>query len=124
MKEEVRRWWKMAKDDMGSARSNFKSKKYYVCAFLSHQAVEKALKSLLIKKKKKIIKVHDLVILGREIGLQKDFLKKCEQLTKVYIETRYGIVGDYVPSKKFTKRNSADYLKISEEILKWVKKNI
>ncbi|MBI2652787.1 HEPN domain-containing protein [Candidatus Woesearchaeota archaeon] len=124
MKEEVKRWWRMAKDDLDSARSNFKSRKYYVCAFLSQQAVEKALKALLLRKKEELIKIHDLVILGREVGLQKDFLDKCEQLSKVYIETRYGSIGEYVPSEKFTKKNSSEYLKIAEDILKWVKKNI
>lgn len=124
MKEEVKRWWKMAKDDLSSAKSNFKNGKYYVCAFLSQQAAEKALKAILLKKKEKIIKIHDLVILGREAGLQKDFLQQCEQLSRVYIETRYGDIGGRLPSKKFKKRNSADYLKIAEGILKWAERNI
>lgn len=124
MKEEVKRWWKMAKDDLASAKSNFKNRKYYVCAFLSQQAVEKALKALLLKKKKEFIKIHDLVILGKEVGLQKSFLQKCEQLSRVYIETRYGGISGSVPSEKFNKKNSSDYLKIAEGILRWVKKNI
>lgn len=124
MKEEVKRWWKMAKDDLDSAKSNFKNKKYYVCAFLSQQAVEKALKALLLGQKKELIRIHDLVILGKEVGLQKDFLDKCEQLSRVYIETRYGGIGDYVPSKKFTEQNSLHYLKIAEDILKWAGKRI
>ena len=76
--EEMERWWKLAKDDLDSAEANFKIKKYYVCAFFSQQAVEKALKSLLLKKTKILIKIHDLVILGREVGLTKDLLNKCE----------------------------------------------
>lgn len=124
MKEEVKRWWRMAKDDLSSARSNFKNRKYYVCAFLSQQAVEKALKAILLEQKKELIRIHDLVILGKEVGLQKDFLEKCEQLSRVYIETRYGGIGNYVPSEKFTKQNSSDYLKIAEDILKWAKRNI
>lgn len=124
MKEEVKRGWKMAKDDLNGARSNFKNKKYYICAFLSQQAVEKALKALLIKKNKKLIKIHDLVILGRKVDLQKNLLKKCEQLSRVYIETRYGSIGEHVPSQKFKKTNSLEYLKIAQEIVKWVKKNI
>lgn len=114
----------MAKDDLNSAKSNFKNKKYYICALLSQQSAEKALKALLIKKTKKLIKIHDLVILGRKVNLKKDLLKKCEQLSKVYIETRYGSIGEKVPSQKFKKNNSLKYLKIAKEVITWVGKNI
>ena len=114
----------MAKDDLGSAKVNFKSRKYYVCAYLSHQAVEKALKSLLLKKSKKLIKTHDLVILGRQINIPEDLLKKCEQLSRMYLETKYGVIGGYIPSKKFKKKNSLGYLKIAEEVMAWAEKTI
>ena len=114
----------MANDDLNSARSNFKNKKYYVCAYLSHQAVEKALKALLLKKSMKLIKTHDLVILGRQVSVPKNFLKKCEQLSRVYIETKYGIAADIIPSQKFKKQNSLEYLKIANEVTKWVGKSI
>ena len=123
MKEEVKRWWKMAKDDLNSAKSNFKNKRYYVCAYLSHQAVEKALKALLLKKTNKIIKTHDLVILGRKVYLTDVLLKKCERLSRVYIETKYGL-GISIPSQKFTKRNSSEYLYIAKEAVAWAGKNI
>jgi HEPN domain-containing protein len=89
----------MAKDDLNSARNNFENKNYYVCAFLSQQAVEKTLKSLKL-------------------------LKKCEELSKVYIETRYGALGEYTPSQKFRQHNTLEYLEIAEEIIKWAEKNI
>ena len=124
MKAEVNRWIKMARDDLDSARSNYKNKKYYVCAFLSQQTVEKALKAVIIKKTNQLIKIHDLVILGRKAGLNYDLIKKSEQLSSVYIETRYGVVGSRVPSQKFNRKNSEEFLKIAEEILKWAGKSI
>lgn len=124
MKDEVKRWWRMSKDDLNSAKSNLKNRKYYVCAFLSHQAVEKALKALLLKKIKMLIKTHDLVILGRQIKLPNSLLKKCEQLSRVYIETKYGLVGEYIPSQKFKKNNSSEYLQIAREVIRWINKNI
>ncbi|MBI2558985.1 HEPN domain-containing protein [Candidatus Woesearchaeota archaeon] len=123
MKEEFRIWRRMAKDDLNSAESNLKNRKYYVCAYLSHQAAEKALKALLLKKTKSIIKTHDLVILGKQINLPTELLKKCEQLSRVYIETKYGL-GVYAPSQKFKKQNSSEYLKIAKEIVIWAEKNI
>ena len=118
--KEVERWLQMSKDDLNSANSNFKNRKYYVCAFLSHQVVEKALKALLLKKIKRL----DLVILGRQINLPNSLLKKCEQLSRVYIETKYGLVGEYIPSQKFKKKNSSEYLQIAREVIRWINKNI
>lgn len=114
----------MAKDDLDSAKSNLENKKYYVCALLSQQAVEKALKALLIEKTNTLIKIHDLVILGRKVGLPNDLIKKCEQLSRVYIETRYGVVGSYIPSQKFNKHNSSELFNIAKEVIAWVEKNI
>lgn len=114
----------MAKDDLDSARGNLKIGKYYVCVYLCHQAVEKAFKALLLKKSKLLIKTHDLVILGRKNKIPNKLLKKCEQLSRVYIETKYGVLGDYIPSKKFKKKNSLDYLSIAKEVVAWVSQNI
>ncbi|MEK6872951.1 MAG: HEPN domain-containing protein [Nanoarchaeota archaeon] len=123
MREEVERWIKMAKDDFDSARSNFENKKYYVCAFLSQQAAEKALKAILLEKTKKIIKIHNLVILGRKVNLPNDLLDKCKLLSIAYLETRYEL-GNKIPSEKFSEENSLKYLNIAKEILSWVEKNI
>lgn len=35
MKEEVKRWLRLAKEDFESAKINFDNSKFYVCAFLS-----------------------------------------------------------------------------------------
>ena len=121
--EEVGIWIKIAKDDLDSAESNIKSGKHYVSAFLSQQAVEKALKALLLKNQKIIIRIHDLVILGRKVNLPKDLLNKCEELSRVYIETRYGAANG-IPSQKFKKEDSLKYFSIAKEVLSWVEKNI
>lgn len=121
--EEVERWMKMARDDLDSARVNFENGKYYVCAFLSQQAVEKALKSILLKNTGNVARIHDLVILGRRINLPKDLLDKCELLSKVYIETRYGILSG-IPSQEFKEKNTLEYINIAKEVFLWIEKNI
>ena len=122
--EEVERWWKLAKDDLKSAKINYKTKQYYVCVFLCQQAVEKGLKALLIKKTNELIKIHDLIILGRKVDLPEDILALCDRLNSVYTDTRYGDVGMDLPSKRFNKDNSNEFLNLTQEILKWLKKNI
>ncbi len=49
MNEEVRRWWKQAKDDLEKAKILFNNKKYDGAIFFCQQAFEKALKALSIK---------------------------------------------------------------------------
>lgn len=113
--EEFEKWIKISKDDLDSAMVNFENGKYYVCAFLSQQSVEKALKAVLIKRTGRFLRVYDLVILGRKVGLPKNLLDKCRLLSKVYIETRYGVLGE-VPSEEFREDNTLEYFNIAKEV--------
>ena len=118
------KWLKQAKLDLRKAEVLFGSGNFDGVAFYSHQTVEKALKALLIKKTKSLIKIHDLVILGRKVNLSKDLLFRCEKLLRVDTESRYaGIIGA-MPYEKFNKTNSLEYFNIAKEVLSWVEKNI
>lgn len=120
MKEEVKKWLKKAKQDLGSAKYNFKGKKYDVSAFLCQQSAEKALKALLIKKSGKIRKIHDLVELGKNVGLPSNLLNNAKELTLAYTYSRYPDVQEVKNLNKIVKK----FLKVSGEILKWVQKQL
>ena len=124
IKEEVKKWLRMAKDDLDSAKVNFDNGKYYVCVFLCQQAVEKGLKALLIKKTGSLLKIHDLIILGRKVNLPEGILNECDKINAIYLDARYGDIGGKIPSEKFDKAISSEFLKSSREILKWLKQNI
>jgi HEPN domain-containing protein len=124
MQKEIQRWLQMASDDLDSSESNFINEKYYVSAFLSQQAVEKALKAFLIKRDQVLIKTHNLFFWGKKAGLSDDLLDKCELLSDVYIETRYGSVYEEVPSRLFNRENTREFFEIAKEIVQWVENNI
>lgn len=124
MKEEAKRWMKQAERDFKSAKNNFKSDDYYVASLLCQQSVEKALKSLYMKKFNKIKKIHNLVILSEELKLPKRLIGYCDVLNPIYIETRYPDAAGELPHKKYTKLNSKDDIKKAWEILKWIKKRL
>lgn len=124
MKEEVKRWFSLAKDDLNSAQVNFNNNQHYVCVFLCQQSVEKALKSSLIKKTGKLLRIHDLVVLGEKINLPKNILKKCDKLNGVYLDTRYGDLGGRLPSEIFNKSIASDLLNTAKEVVIWLEKNI
>ena len=120
MREEIKNWWKQAKDDLGKAKILFNNRKYDGAAFFCQQAVEKSLKALSLKKFNKIRRIHDLVELGKDVKLPDDLLDKAKELTQAYIYSRYPDIGRV----RNIKGVANNFMKYAGEILKWVKKNL
>ncbi|MBI2666570.1 HEPN domain-containing protein [Candidatus Woesearchaeota archaeon] len=120
MKEEVKDWWDKAVDDLEKAHILAKNKKYDGAIFYSQQAVEKALKALLIKEKNKLKKIHDLVELGKEANVPEIFLKYCKVLTMAYIYSRY----PGVPKEESLDQIAIDFMRYAQEILTWIEKKL
>ena len=119
MRDDVKIWWKQAETDLKAAENSFKSKDYYACAFWCQQAVEKALKGLLIKRKNTFPKVHDLTKLAKLNNTPLEIIKLCAKLNPAYTASRYPDAPI-----KYTKEDCKKIIKYSQEILKWIKKNI
>src|SRR3989338_2615742 len=100
MREEVRRWWDKAKDDLEKAIILFKNEKYDGAVFFCQQSAEKGLKALALKEKGKIKKIHDLVELGRDVKLPENLIAYCKELTLSYIYSRYPDVEEEKNIKK------------------------
>ncbi|MBI3026518.1 HEPN domain-containing protein [Candidatus Woesearchaeota archaeon] len=64
MKEEVKRWMSQALADLNAAKKNIQIKIYYLSVQCSHQAAEKALKALFIKKFNKIPEKTHMTLLN------------------------------------------------------------
>ncbi|MBI2582551.1 HEPN domain-containing protein [Candidatus Woesearchaeota archaeon] len=124
MRKETKNWWEQAKEDLKAAKINYDNKVYYVASFLSQQAAEKALKALLLELEQKIPKVHDLVFLAKKSQAPQGLIDQCDELTWVYIETRYPDFSGENPHHQFTKDTAKEHLSIAEEILAWVEKKI
>lgn len=124
MKTEMKNWMRQAERDLEVADKNLKFKEYYACAFFCQQAVEKVLKSLLIKEKNVLIKTHDLVTLGKKVNIPQKFIKDINELSEAYIDSRYGGEYDKIPAELFDERDANKFIKIAREVLKWAKKKI
>ncbi|MBS3166256.1 HEPN domain-containing protein [Candidatus Woesearchaeota archaeon] len=120
MELEVKRWWEQARQDLGTAHYLFEGKKFKEASFFCQQAAEKSLKAVLIKKEKKIIKIHDLVKLAQLVHLDPLLLPDCKQLTFVYIDARYPDTGQ----AHYSQEESNNDLERAARILKWAEKNI
>lgn len=117
-------WIEQAKADLKSAENSFKSKDYYASVFWAQQSVEKVLKAVLIKKTKKLVKIHDLILLGKMAELPEELLNKIKFLSGVYTESRYDIIGEEIPANKFKEQDSIEALNLGKEVLKWLEKEI
>jgi HEPN domain-containing protein len=116
MREEARKWLDQAEEDLDGAEFNFHGEKYYIAAFLCQQAVEKALKALLINETANFPKVHDLTRLARMVKAPKDIIALCSQISPAYTSSRYPD-----SPQEYSKRDCENLLEGTKGILKWVK---
>jgi len=120
MKPEVKEWMNRAEHDLETATYNLKGDRIDAAAFFCQQAVEKALKAIYIKKFGKLIKTHDLSMLGEKVNLPDNLLELCDELIPFYIETRYP--GVYENTCEIDEVE--EMINKSEELIKWVKERI
>ena len=122
MKEEAKRWMEQAQRDLGAAKSLFKAKQYNYTSFWCQQAIEKALKALLLKKNNTLVRTHDLLFLGRKVNLPENLIEICKNIGPVYIETRYpDAEGKFI---SYSKNDAENDLKMTGEILLWIEKEL
>jgi len=117
---EEKAWIQKARKDLDASKSSFASGHYEWSCFQSQQSAEKALKAVYIKKYKRLLKVHDLVLLAKKVSAPKEMLSLCRELTLAYEYTRYPIDSKV---NNFNDKASK-FLVSAEEILKWTEKNI
>ena len=122
MKDDFGVWLKQALSDLRSAEKSFQVGIYDWAAFQSQQAVEKSLKFLILRRKKKLIKIHNLVTLAKELSVPPEILEACAVITPVYFEVRYP-EGDEMTKDKINKREADDIINKAKGVIKWVKKN-
>lgn len=122
----INHWLASAKRDRETAQILFDNKKYDQCLFYCHLFLEKTLKALYLKKKKKTPPyTHKLVRLALLSNIKLDQLKKdqFDEITTFNLEARY---DDYKSQffKKAVKNYAQKYLKISKKIYLWLSKKI
>lgn len=87
MRPEIKKWFDQADYDFESAKDNFKIERYNLVVYLCQQAVEKALKALVVKKEKEpdfFLKSHSLIFLGKKVKIPENFHSFLRDLTPHY----------------------------------------
>ncbi len=119
MRTETENWWIQANRDLGSAKRIMELGEYYVCAFLSQQAVEKALKAILIETTGNFPRIHDIVELSRRVKAPSKITELCAMINPAYTSTRYPDVA-----LDFDKSEVEEIVISAEEVLEWTKKEL
>ena len=120
MDEKIEEWLDRAREDLDDAEFNLKGDRYRLACFLCQQAAEKALKAVYIKKFKKLMKTHDLVILGREVNLPEKLIGYCKELSPAYMYSRYPDVIEVSNLDEIAEV----FLSYAKEVLTWSEKQI
>ena len=125
MRKEIENWLLQGKEEFDTAKISFDNKKYFASAFWCQQSLEKIFKAIYIHKKKEPTgTTHSLTFLGREINIPKEYLSFLRDLTKEYYLSRYPDVIEDVPYITYTKEEIQNYLKKTEEVIKWAESQL
>ncbi len=123
------KWIEFAIDDIDSAYIMLREKKYNNVCYFSHQATEKALKSILYNNKINPPRIHNLVELIKqcqkiESGFS-TFLLNVQILNQFYIPTRYPVAPQgSTPNGMPEKSLAVDALDYAKEIVEFCKLKI
>lgn len=121
MKQEIQNWLHQSEDDIDAAQYNFDGGKYYLAAFMSQQAVEKALKALFLHENKgNVPQSHSLIYLATNTSVPHKFYSFLRELTPKFVDTRYPDASVDIPSRIYDKENTEKLLKGAKEVLAWV----
>ncbi|MBI3051799.1 HEPN domain-containing protein [Candidatus Woesearchaeota archaeon] len=117
MMEAPDEWMNRAERDLKTANANLGVGEHEAAAFFSHQAAEKALKALYIKRHNKLWKTHDLVGLISKLG-HGGIENECELLNRHYIDTRY------VVDLEYSREIAESALKLAGKVVKWSRQKL
>ena len=125
---EYQKWLAQAFRDLRTTENSLNSGNYYACAFWSQQAVEKALKALLISRGR-VVRGHDLVELGYIIKdeLHVDvsrIMDNLRELTTHYTTAKYPDAANGVPYEIYTEGMARRILEKAREVVEWVRQNL
>jgi HEPN domain-containing protein len=118
VKPEAERWFRRSREDMRAAKYNFKGGFWEAASFHSHQAVEKALKALLLERTGDYPHIHDLAELATRIDAPAKVVEACTLISPAYLAARY---PDVPPLEK---EETDAHVQSAEEVVGWVRSQL
>jgi len=115
-------WFEEALDDYATAEDLFRLKRYSKVCYFCHQACEKILKALMIKKLKRYDPIHSVAELLRRLStvlnVPEDLITKGEKLDRYYIPTQYPNAWPWgAPYKHYNEDDAKEALSYAKEVI-------
>jgi len=118
LRPETRLWWEQAKRDFRVASRTHASRDYDVAVFYCEQAVQKALKAVLLHRTARPPpKIHNLVTLGKMVGVGGQMIEFLAALAPQYMRTRYPDAAGQVTTALFDGRISLSFLRGTKKVM-------
>ena len=121
----VKFWLMSSKDNFETAEAMLKAGRYNFAMFMCQQTVEAILKAVfIIQKNERPEYIHKLPKLVEMTGIEipKSIDEKILKIDAHYIKARYK--EDRFNTKIYNKRNTANLLKDTEDVIKWFTKKL
>ncbi len=123
-KEVVKFWFTSSADDLDTAKKLFETQKYHYALYFCQMAIEKQIKGLIVEKSDQhATRTHDLITLAEQLGLNlsPNHLEQFRTITQFNLNARYDTYKRNFYHKA-TKSYATQWLKITKDILLWLKK--
>jgi len=122
LREEALDWLEEAKADLRRAEQMLEEGDYAISCFFSHQAVEKALKAIMIGLvRKRPPRTHDLTALYSEVEsfleLPEEVRELLPEISQYYITSRYPNAGLRRPSLSFSRTQAERALEVAKRVV-------
>lgn len=124
----IKNWLALADYDYETAKAMFQSGRYIYVAFTCQQFIEKWLKAIYVKKRKKTPPyIHNLIKLVHETGcfqeLTDAMASDMEILNAYYLQSRYSEQLQEMMAQ-FTKEQAAELLEKTQRLTQWLRRKL
>lgn len=127
MNKKVEYWLNIAFYDLDTAKAMLQTQRYLYVGFMCHQAIEKALKSIIASHDEFPPKIHNLDRLADMAGLtaklSNEQIKFIVSINPLNIESRYPTYQEGI-NKLLTQDVCHKIIEKTEEIVLWIKKQL
>ena len=127
--ERYRDWFDEALDDYATAQDLMKLRRYSKVCFFCHQASEKVVTALMIKRVGRYEALHSvaelLKRLKEHLNVPEDLIRKADILDRFYIPTRHSNAWPSgAPYKHYTEEDARIALEYAREVISFAKREI
>ena len=125
LRPETRLWWEQAKRDFRVAKRTHASRDYDVAVFYCEQAVQKALKAVILHRTAQPPpRIHNLVTLGKMVGVAEPMSEFLATLAPQYMRTGYPDAAGDVTTALFDGKISLSFLRGTEKVMTWCRNRL